>query len=128
MTVKDAKVLQEVGTDLFRARVDPDIWIKCLKYQIQEEQPEVALITDMRFPNELEWITKSGGITVLVNRVLDDGTQYIAADRPSDHVSENSLDERKFSHSVIVRSGDFVGLREAAFFVYQTIQDKLRCL
>src|SRR5687768_4004777 len=68
MTEKDAPLLQMVGTDLYR-RADPDIWVRALYWQLREDAPEVAIITDMRFPNEAGFVKQVGGITVCVSRV-----------------------------------------------------------
>jgi len=59
-------LLQFVGTELFRNQVDRDVWVKSLALRVKEErakrasplsrQPpmEKLMITDVRFPNELD--------------------------------------------------------------------------
>lgn len=77
MEEKDWPLLQYVGTEMFRKR-DPGIRVRALAYQITEERPEAAVITDMRFPNELTLVKKNGGIVVKVERYNPDGTLYAA--------------------------------------------------
>lgn len=104
MTEKNGPVLQIVGTDLFR-QADPDVWIRTLEYQIQEEAPEIAIITDVRFPNETAWCEKNG-IVVKVRRLNSNGSLFITDDRPADHLSETALDNHEFQHVVSAMTGD----------------------
>jgi len=53
------------------------------------------IITDMRFPNEMEAVEKRGGITIRVNR--DNGTRAIDL---NPHPSETSLDSAKFKYTI----------------------------
>jgi hypothetical protein len=73
------KVLQYVGTDLFRDQLDkviPDlgknIWIKVLEKKIldvwKKNPSQGIVITDLRFPNEVEAVKKLGGIVLRITR------------------------------------------------------------
>jgi len=81
---KQRTLLQWWGTEYRRAQ-DPDYWVKKTMARISEENPEVALISDLRFPNEVEGIRAAGGYVVRVDRV-----GYVS-DVP-EHVSERALD------------------------------------
>ena len=65
MTARE--VLQYVGTDIFR-RLDPDIWIKSLLRKIKKDNPEVALVCDVRFENEIVKLQEAGGFIVGLTR------------------------------------------------------------
>jgi len=65
MTARE--VLQHVGTDIFR-RLDPDIWIKSLLRKIKKDNPEVALVCDVRFENEIVKLQEAGGFIVGLTR------------------------------------------------------------
>ena len=108
MGEKDGKILQMVGTDLYRNNVDSDFWVKMLSYQISEENPKVAIIADVRFPNEVKWIEDNEGINIRVTRWVDEvwGTQYYTDDRPKDHPSEIALDHHHFKYYLDAVSGD----------------------
>ena len=55
------------------------------------------IITDLRFPNELEAIKKRGGISIRVNRPILNETSYEKAYREThEHESEKSLDAANF--------------------------------
>lgn len=53
-------LLQVVGTDIFR-RIHGDIWVDACLNQIACDAPELAVVLDCRFPNEVEGIQKAGG-------------------------------------------------------------------
>ena len=65
MTARE--VLQYIGTDIFR-KIDPDVWIKSLLRKIRKDSPEVALICDVRFKNEIVKLQEAGGFVVGLTR------------------------------------------------------------
>lgn len=97
-------LLQFIGTDCIRDKVHPNAWVNALfadyKYEIHRSEVSTRaagfidqhvypnwIITDMRFPNELEAVKSRGGITIRVNRpgLIE-----------SNHLSETSLDSATF--------------------------------
>jgi hypothetical protein len=129
MTVKDGPLLQMIGTDDMRAQ-DPLVWVRTLYWQIAEEQPAYALIADMRFPNEAEFIKSLGGYIVRVTRVNADGSRYVAQDRDPNHPSEVALDYYEgWDKQIIAVSGDVTSLRRDALQVFDDVRemdDRLR--
>lgn len=80
MTVRE--VLQVVGTDIFRT-IYNDVWVLATLRRISKEAPAVAVINDVRFPNEVLGIQNSGGKVIrLLRCVEEDG-----------HSSESELDD-----------------------------------
>ena len=61
------EVLQYVGTDIFRKKSD-NIWVDSCLAQIKHESPEIALISDVRFENEVLAIQEAGGYVVGLTR------------------------------------------------------------
>jgi len=49
------KLLQYIGTELFRENIDDAIWVKSLWYKIQDDRDSNYVVTDVRFPNELQY-------------------------------------------------------------------------
>jgi hypothetical protein len=113
MTDKDAPLLQIVGTEIFRqgktrartsdgrevmhprgldAAPDPDVWVRTTFSTIGEQQPLVAVISDVRFPNEAEMVKQMGGTLIKCVRRTQDGRQYIDPSRDESHPSETALD------------------------------------
>lgn len=118
MMSKNGALLQTLGTEVFRAHVNPDIWVNCFAAQVYDLARDLApddrlviLVPDVRFPNELATIKALGGITVRVTRYNADGTVYSADDgRQMDHVSETSLNDAEFDMDIRAPSGDFAAL------------------
>ena len=76
------KILQLLGTEAGRQIIHPNIWVNALmsNYKLILNKWDDKgnnlypdwIITDMRFPNELEAVKAKGGITIRVNR----GTEF----------------------------------------------------
>jgi putative N-acetylmannosamine-6-phosphate epimerase len=82
------EVMQLVGTDIFR-KMKKDVWASSTIKKIQKEQPELAIIADCRFPNEVEAIKNAGGLVIKLTR-----NPY-----NSSHDSETALDELNYCSS-----------------------------
>ena len=48
-------LLQYIGTELFRENIDDAIWVKSLWYKIQDDKESNYVVTDLRFPNEIQY-------------------------------------------------------------------------
>ena len=62
------KLLQYVGTELFRENIDDAVWVKSLWYRIQDDKENNYVVTDVRFPNELQYFkdnAKDGEFTAI---------------------------------------------------------------
>lgn len=82
---KQRTLLQWWGQE-FRRNIDPDYWVTKLKQRIEKEKPQLALISDMRYPNEMKFI-KEYGETVRVDR------PDLGPLDPKAHYSERALAE-----------------------------------
>ena len=49
------ELLQYIGTELFRENIDSAIWVKSLWYKIQDDKENDYVVSDLRFPNELQF-------------------------------------------------------------------------
>jgi hypothetical protein len=81
---KQRTLLQWWGTDHRRAK-NPDYWVDRLFAVIGEMAPDVAIITDVRYPNEVAAIKAHGGFTVKVSRTSPPDVVV------HEHVSEAAL-------------------------------------
>lgn len=52
------KLLQFIGTELFRMQIDDSIWVKSLWYKIQDDRENNYVVSDIRFANELDYFRK----------------------------------------------------------------------
>jgi hypothetical protein len=115
-----SKLLQNYGTE-FARKQDCDYWVDAVAERIAEDQPEIAIITDVRFPNEAAYVKENGGYTVDVVRRLEDGTQYLDPGRDPKHPSETALDDYNFDYIISVRDGDLASLKAKALAVLTNI-------
>lgn len=53
------KLLQTIGTELFRRNIDDSVWVKSLWYRVQSDPTSNYVVSDIRFPNELEYLQKN---------------------------------------------------------------------
>jgi hypothetical protein len=90
MTRKDPGLLQRVGHGL--RQEDAEVWERSLYWNIVEHRPQIALISDVRYKQEANFIKHLGGFLVRVDRIGPNGNQVIAADRDPKHPSEVDLD------------------------------------
>ena len=79
------EVMQILGTDILRT-MQHNVWAGATIRKIQRDNPDVALIGDCRFPNEVEAVQKVGGIVIKLNRNI----------YHSDHTSETALDRQNY--------------------------------
>lgn len=78
------QILQVIGSDIFR-RIYNDVWVDACLNQVFIDGPELAVITDCRFPNEVQGIQKAGGKVIRFTR-----SPY---DDDDTHNSETELDD-----------------------------------
>ena len=115
MTVRE--LLQKLGTDAMRDNLHENVWVNALfadykpkgnmigiypdpaSIEYVQEYPK-WIITDTRFPNELEAVKQREGITIRVVR-----PQIETANFKSQHPSETSLDSAEFDYEIINDAG-----------------------
>jgi hypothetical protein len=102
MTEKNPTLLQKIG-DGRRREFGLDYWIKQLEPKIKAFKG-VAVITDVRYINEADWVKSLGGHTINVRRLNQDGTPFIANDRDPNFISETQLDGYNYDHYIITKS------------------------
>jgi hypothetical protein len=114
--------LQKLGTEAMRNGLHTNVWVNalfadyipnCNKFESKMLQtggnytssicsdcncfPD-WIITDVRFPNELDAVVERKGITIRVHRDLHNGNAHIS---PIPHESETALDDTKFDYEII---------------------------
>ena len=100
---KHSKMLQWWGTEFRREQCGANYWVREVHGQLIQG---INLITDVRFPNEAEFVKDMGGYTVNVTRLNKDGSIYADPSRPADHASEIALDGYNWDFRIIVKDGD----------------------
>ncbi len=85
----DRKFLQELGTNLARAR-DECIWIKHMEQRLRPTMMSKVVIDDARFLNEAKWAKDNGFMVVKL-----EGRRYNLAGYVANHKSETELEQIK---------------------------------
>jgi hypothetical protein len=105
---KQRLLLQWWGTE-YRRAVQKDYWVNRLAEQINNDDPQVALITDVRFSNETQYVLANKGFTVRVDR---------PDLPPAIHQSETALEDATDWSYVLDNSGSLEQLREGAVALF----------
>jgi hypothetical protein len=117
MTIRE--MLQIIGTEAMRNNLHPDTWVNALmcdyipysvkgsNYEEYESIKNNWIITDMRFPNEMQAIKANGGITIRVVRPClkcgGNGYHKLSCyeQNKKQHPSETALDDAKFDYEIV---------------------------
>tara|TARA_R110000851_G_scaffold96287_1_gene208892 strand:- start:1018 stop:1803 length:786 start_codon:yes stop_codon:yes gene_type:complete len=101
--------MQFLGTDIMR-KIYGSVWVNSTIKKITREQSELAIIADVRFPNEAKAIENAGGVVVRLTRKVSD----------DNHDSEVALDEYPFKHFIDNKDGslDSMAVKVNKFFRY----------
>lgn len=105
--------MQFFGTDIMRKIHEP-IWVNSCIRIIQAEQSGLAIIADVRFPNEAKIIEDNGGHVVRLKRQLFDDS----------HSSEVALDDYPFAHYIDNRDESIDSLMEKVKKLYHHLKEK----
>lgn len=60
--------LQVMGTNVLRDNFHQDMWFLTVSNRIRKNPSQNIVISDVRFPNEIKFITEQGGILIRVDR------------------------------------------------------------
>jgi hypothetical protein len=112
--------LQKLGTEAMRDGLHTNVWVNALfadynagytisPLDVDNQAPDNWIITDMRFPNEMEAVVERKGITIRITRPVEsypenpnfNGDMQIAVKMAHSHPSETALDDSKFDYEII---------------------------
>lgn len=66
--VTPRRLMQTLGTEWGRELIDPDIWVKALDLHIRQSDREFFVVSDVRFPNEVQWVRSKEGLLIFLRR------------------------------------------------------------
>jgi hypothetical protein len=93
-------ILQQWGTDVCRKSFHNDIWVASVENRLLVTKDDIV-ITDCRFPNEINAIQAAGGITMRTNR----GGTYIWEQFAAKF--NNSTDEEERNHLKLILEKEY---------------------
>jgi hypothetical protein len=96
------RLLQRLGTEAGRDVLGPDVWVDAAVRKMDLESEENYVVSDVRFPNELQAIRSYGQVW----RIERPGCEPV-----NGHVSETALDGARFDR-VISNNGSIDDLAE----------------
>lgn len=109
------EVMQFVGTDIFR-KMKHDVWAGATIKKIQNNNPDIAVVADCRFPNEVEAIKNVNGYVIKLTR------------NPfhSDHSSEIALDPENYDNSNfdLIIDNKNIDINQQNLIVHNFLKDK----
>lgn len=89
MTKEQLQVLVNVGNEM--RKVDRNYWSKRIVSQAKEDNFDVAMCPNLRFPQEADAFREAGGVVVRLTSLNKDGSIYISPDRDPNDVTETAL-------------------------------------
>lgn len=109
------KVLQLIGTDLFRKHFNNDIWVHIVEKKIiqtlQTNPSDRIIVSDCRFPNEIAMLKNLGAKIIHIQRNLPvwfdkykDGEDCVEASKL--HLSETDWIREDFDYTIANTSND----------------------
>jgi hypothetical protein len=120
------EIMQKLGTEIGR-NISPDVWVLNLCYRIQEANfdkncpnPTLVLVTDTRFPNEVELPKKILGevVTIRVNRPGMPATAF------DSHPSETSLDSYTDWNYTVTNNGSLEQLKQVVELIANELMNE----
>jgi hypothetical protein len=113
MSVRE--ILQYYGTEIFRRQYH-DVWADACIRKIDRSDCDLAVITDCRFPNEVDATKRAGGKVIRLTRVMFPGDR---------HISETSLDRYEYDWSLFdeVIDNQGISVEGLCFRLYLTLRD-----
>lgn len=114
-------ILQKLGTEGFRnirQSTWTDYWAR--EYRNNYDPTELVLVTDVRFPDELEAIKREGGVIWKLVRDGGPGARGGIGGHASEAV-QRAIPDTTFDTIIVAKSGDLEGLVNSAFQAYQKL-------
>jgi hypothetical protein len=118
---KQRSFLQWYGSE-FRRSCNPNYWVEKVAKRIAEEQPEIALLTDLRFPNEMAFV-QTYGEAIRVDRANLPALQGASGTHISELALANVPDENW--DAIIKNNGTLEELRENALFTFDMLMSSI---
>ena len=122
---KPRELLQELGTEVIRQKIDKDFFVKriCEDILVYSYYFDIITISDARFPDEIEW-PKSKFKNVISIKVVRDGYDTVLSKKEQKHLTEVALDEYNNYDYVIHNDGTLDDLKNKVFDLVRRIEDE----
>lgn len=112
---KQRLFLQWYGSE-YRRSINPSYWVGRVAQRIADEKPEIALLSDVRYPNEIAFCQKYGEAIKINRPCLPQ-----LAEMAKNHSSETSLDSFDGWDDVIKNDSSIEEFRERVLFSFDML-------
>jgi len=124
---------QTLGTGWGRDMIHEDLWIAYLARRLERDRPRAVVVSDVRFPNEAEFIRSNGGLLLRIAMPEEESRAEREARIGADlevggipgHESESFVDGIS-CHATLKNSGTVEALQAALFEHLLAYQDARR--
>jgi hypothetical protein len=110
------EILQHIGTQGYRT-IENNFWVRKLFERVDRNKLNNVIITDGRFPNEIEEPLKRGGFHIRIERPDKESVHGM------DHASETSLDGYTNINYTVINDGSLEDLRDKALYLKKEIEN-----
>jgi len=121
LTPAEIQVLVDVGKELRETRGE-HFWIEQVFELIDRDKPEVAIIPNVRYLNEAQWVKRRGGTLIRVQKLNANGSEFISTSRDPNHVSETELWNCNADYHLIAKDGESAWLSEQAITLFEYLE------
>lgn len=117
------RVLQRVGTALFRDQIGKNFWIDCWKTEALKaiDSGNFVFCTDVRFPNEKIALEQLGGTIVRIYSDPEIRKSRIKTIRDKNHESETALDHITDWEFYIINNSNLDELKKQVEIVFHSL-------
>lgn len=115
------KILVEIGNEK-RAEKE-NFWVDKIREVIKRDRPGFALIPNVRFASEAEFVKEVGGHNVRVSRLNPGGTKFISPSRDPNDVTETALEFWNWDFEIVNISERPYWLRRQAIALFEYLRD-----
>ena len=121
---KQRKLLQWYGS--YRREQDENYWVKRVISRIEKERPEICIITDLRYSNEMAFVQEYGD-AIKVERRNPDGSLYVAPG-VIPHPSEEVLADVPNNQwdAILTNDGTLEELKDAGVKMFDMLMERLQ--
>ena len=121
--ISPREAMTKFGTELMQGWMGSDFWVRAFSYQLDNEKinSPIVMLTDVRFPLEVEMIKRRGGYLVEIVRPNLDTTYRDP--KTLNHISEQLKVEADF---VVINDKDLDHLHDEAQRILKTIRESKR--
>jgi len=104
---------------------DPYFWLRKVRYAISVDNPDVAIIPNIRMPEEVDFVREHDGYLIRVIALNPNGSQFISPDRDANDPTETELHDVRADYVLTAYRGQVPLLRNYAGVVFRHIKGEI---